>query len=34
MTSTPTELEAFIASERKRWASVIQRAGKELEGTA
>ena len=33
MTSTPTELEAFIASERKRWASVIQRAGKELEGT-
>ncbi len=33
MTSTPTELEAFIASERKRWAGVIQRAGKELEGT-
>ena len=34
MTSTPTELEGFIASERKRWASVIERAGKELEGTA
>ncbi len=33
MTSTPTELEVFIASERKRWAGVIQRAGKELEGT-
>ena len=33
MTSTPAELEGFITSERKRWASVIQRAGKELEGT-
>lgn len=34
MTSTPTELASFIASERKRWSGVIQRAGKELEGTA
>ncbi len=33
MTSTPAELEVFIASERKRWAGVIERAGKELEGT-
>ncbi|MEN9537929.1 MAG: hypothetical protein RLZZ126_164 [Pseudomonadota bacterium] len=32
-TSTPAELASFISSERKRWASVIERAGAELEGT-
>lgn len=34
MTSTPAELATFIGSERKRWSGVIERAGKELEGTA
>jgi tripartite-type tricarboxylate transporter receptor subunit TctC len=34
MTSTPTELSTFLTNERKRWGDVIQKAGKELEGTA
>lgn len=34
MTSTPAELSTFLANERKRWGDVIQKAGKELEGTA
>ena len=34
MTSTPAELSAFIVAERKRWSGVIERAGKQLEGTA
>ncbi len=34
MTSSPAELNAFLLADRKRWASVIERAGKELEGTA
>ena len=34
MTSTPAELSTFMASENKRWGSVMQRAGKDLEGTA
>lgn len=34
MTSTPVETTDFIARDRQRWASVIQRAGKQLEGTA
>jgi tripartite-type tricarboxylate transporter receptor subunit TctC len=34
MTSTPAELSAFLTNERKRWGDVIQKAGKELEGTA
>ncbi len=33
MTSTPMETTDFIAKDRERWASVIQRAGKQLEGT-
>lgn len=33
MTSTPAETTEFIAKDRERWASVIQRAGKQLEGT-
>jgi tripartite-type tricarboxylate transporter receptor subunit TctC len=33
MTSTPAELSAFLTNERKRWGDVIQKAGKELEGT-
>jgi tripartite-type tricarboxylate transporter receptor subunit TctC len=32
-TMSPTETDAFMAKERKRWADVIQRAGKQLEGT-
>ena len=34
MTSTPAELTTFLTNERKRWGDVIQKAGKELEGTA
>lgn len=34
MTSTPAELTSFIGKERQRWTDVIQKAGKELEGTA
>ena len=34
MTSTPTELSTFLTNERKRWGDVIQKASKELEGTA
>lgn len=34
MTSTPAELSSFLLTERERWAGVIQRAGKNLEGTA
>jgi tripartite-type tricarboxylate transporter receptor subunit TctC len=32
MTSTPKETADFLAAEAKRWASVIQRAGAQLEG--
>ncbi len=32
MTSSPQETTEFLARENKRWASVIQRAGKQLEG--
>ncbi len=32
MTSTPQETSDFLVRDNKRWASVIQRAGKELEG--
>ena len=31
-TSSPTETTQWVATDRKRWASVIQRAGKQLEG--
>lgn len=34
MTSTPAELTSFLGKERQRWTDVIQKAGKELEGTA
>ncbi|HEX7892264.1 MAG TPA: tripartite tricarboxylate transporter substrate-binding protein [Ramlibacter sp.] len=34
MTSTPQETSEFLAREGKRWANVIQRAGKQLEGNA
>ena len=34
MTSTPQETSEFLARENKRWASVIQRAGTQLEGNA
>ncbi|MEY3872186.1 MAG: hypothetical protein RLZZ296_1181, partial [Pseudomonadota bacterium] len=33
MTSTPLQTTEFIAKDRVRWASVIQRAGAQLEGT-
>jgi len=33
MTTTPAELSKFLLTERDRWAGVIQRAGKSLEGT-
>jgi tripartite-type tricarboxylate transporter receptor subunit TctC len=33
MTSSPTETTQWVVTDRKRWASVIQRAGKEIEGT-
>jgi tripartite-type tricarboxylate transporter receptor subunit TctC len=32
MTSSPQETTAFLAGEAKRWSSVIQRAGSQLEG--
>lgn len=34
MTASPQETDAFLARESKRWASVIQRAGAQLEGNA
>lgn len=34
MTSSPAETTQWVATDRRRWASVIQRAGKEIEGTA
>lgn len=34
MTSTPMETTDFIARDRQRWASVIQRAGRQIEGTS
>ena len=34
MTSTAAETTQWVATDRKRWASVIQRAGKDIEGTA
>jgi tripartite-type tricarboxylate transporter receptor subunit TctC len=34
MTSSPKETTDFLASEAKRWSSVIQRAGAQLEGNA
>jgi len=34
MTTTPRETSDFLVRESKRWASVIQRAGTQLEGTA
>jgi tripartite-type tricarboxylate transporter receptor subunit TctC len=34
LTSSPGELNQFIAAERKRWSSVMERAGTHLEGTA
>jgi tripartite-type tricarboxylate transporter receptor subunit TctC len=33
MTSNPADTNAFITTDRKRWASVIERAGKQIEGT-
>ncbi|MEY2953092.1 MAG: hypothetical protein RLZZ401_1179 [Pseudomonadota bacterium] len=33
MTMTPAETSGFITTDRRRWASVIERAGKQLEGT-
>ena len=32
MTMSPTELDGFMDNERKRWSSLIQRAGSRLEG--
>lgn len=34
MTTTPKETSDFLAREAKRWAGVIQRAGKQIEGNA
>ncbi len=34
MTSTPAETSDFLQKERERWAGVIAKAGKKLEGTA
>ena len=34
MTSSPAELDTFMANERKRWSALIQRAGARLEGNA
>ncbi len=34
MTSTPAELSSFLITERDRWADVIKRTGKDLEGNA
>jgi tripartite-type tricarboxylate transporter receptor subunit TctC len=33
MTMSPADTDAFIVRERKRWGDVIQRAGKQLEGS-
>jgi tripartite-type tricarboxylate transporter receptor subunit TctC len=33
MTSSPVETTQFVQKDRERWASVIQRAGKDIEGT-
>lgn len=33
MTSSPAETTQFVLQDRQRWAGVIQRAGKEIEGT-
>lgn len=34
MTSSPAETTQFVLQDRKRWASVIERAGKSIEGTS
>ena len=34
MTSSPTETTQWVVIDRRRWASVIQRAGKDIEGNA
>jgi hypothetical protein len=34
MTSSAAETTQWVATDRKRWASVIERAGKDIEGTA
>jgi len=34
MTTTPAEIDGFMASERKRWSTLIERAGLRLEGNA
>jgi tripartite-type tricarboxylate transporter receptor subunit TctC len=34
MTSSPAETTQFVQKDRERWASVIQRAGTNIEGTA
>lgn len=34
MTSSPAETTQFVLQDRKRWASVIERAGKAIEGTS
>jgi tripartite-type tricarboxylate transporter receptor subunit TctC len=34
MTSSPADTTQWVATDRKRWASVIQRAGKDIEGTS
>ena len=34
MTTTPGELNSFVTTDRKRWASVIERAGKQVEGNS
>jgi tripartite-type tricarboxylate transporter receptor subunit TctC len=34
MTSSPQETSAFLSGEAKRWASVIERAGAQLEGNS
>jgi tripartite-type tricarboxylate transporter receptor subunit TctC len=33
MTMSPTETTQFVIKDRERWSSVIQRAGKDIEGT-
>ena len=34
MTASPTETTQWVVIDRRRWASVIQRAGKDIEGNA
>jgi tripartite-type tricarboxylate transporter receptor subunit TctC len=34
LTSTPAEMASFLGSERKRWSSVMERAGKGIDGNA